>query len=362
MIFGNSVTTKSYFSDDMHSFLEKRLNLKNGGASVSVMKEGKLVYSDTFGYSNIETKCKVSEETRFNIASVSKIFALCAVMLLVKDGKLNLDGPIYRYIPEFRMSNKDYEKITTRMLLSYTSGMEGTFLDGYEGDSYDPLYKQKFLKSLKTMNLKFIPGESVNYCNNNFVPLEILVEKISGKKYISFIKERIINPLQLKNTDVSLGELISNLKNNNIACGYENGKNIPPLAISSYTAAGISSTSIDLCKFATIFCNDSENKLFNDNLLKEIKKTHTKKVENKTPEQCYCLGFSKLIGNKYKKFGILAKSGVSNNHQAYLFVIPDENITIAILFSDKDYDSWFSNNERLSFDILDKVIDYFKLK
>ena len=83
--------------------------------------------------------------------------------------------------------------------------------------------------------------------------------------------------MQLKNTDISLGELISNLKQNNIAYGYENGKNIPPLAISSYTAAGISSTSKDLCKFATVFCSDSENKLFNDNLLKEIKKTHTKK-------------------------------------------------------------------------------------
>lgn len=181
IIFGNSVTTKSYFFDDMHNFLEKRLNLKNDGTSVSVMKEGKLVYSDTFGYSSIETKCKVSEETRFNVASVIKIFALCAVMLLVKDGKLNLDEPVYGYILEFRMSNTDYKKITTRMLLSYTSGMEGTFLDGYLGDSYDPLYKQKFLKSLKTMNLKFIPGESVNYCNNNFVPLEILVEKISEK-------------------------------------------------------------------------------------------------------------------------------------------------------------------------------------
>lgn len=85
-------------------------------------------------------------------------------------------------------------------------------------------------------------------------------------------------------------------------------------------------------------------------------------MENKSPEQCYCLGFSKLIGDKYRKFGILAKSGVSNNHQAYLFIIPDANITIAILFSDKNYDSWFLNNERLFFDILDKVIDYFKLK
>ena len=144
IVFSNSVTAKSYFSDDMHSFLEKRLNLENGGASVSVMKDGKLVYSDTFGYSNIETKCKVSEETRFNVASVSKIFALCAVMLLVKDGKLNLDEPIYRYILEFRMSNKDYKKITTRMLLSYISGMEGTFLDSYDGDIYDPCINKNF--------------------------------------------------------------------------------------------------------------------------------------------------------------------------------------------------------------------------
>ncbi len=127
-------------------------------------------------------------------------------MILVDEGKLDIDEPIYEYIPEFSMVYENFKKITTRMLLSYSSGMSGIFLDGYEGDEYDENYTKKFLEFIKTQDLKFMPGKSSFYCNNSIIPIEILVEKITGQKYMDFLQQKIFTPLDLKNTGVSLGE------------------------------------------------------------------------------------------------------------------------------------------------------------
>ncbi|KAK8833998.1 hypothetical protein M9Y10_037220 [Tritrichomonas musculus] len=342
--------------ENVDYLLNEKLNLQNGGASIAIMHNGQIKYQNCYGFSDGETKEKINKNTRFNIASISKIFAVVATMILVDEEKLDIDKPICEYLPEFSMANENFKKITTRMLLSYSSGICGTFLDGYEGSEYDKNYTKKFLEFIKTQDLKFEPGSSSFYCNNSIVPIEILVEKLTGKRYIDFIKEKIFTPLDLKNTGVSLGEYLVN-GGTNIAYAFEGGQNIPPLAISSYTAGGLSSTAIDLCRLGEIFCENSQTKILSKRSINEIKKIHSNIIPDKIPEQVYCLGFSKIIGEKYQDVECLSKSGVSNNHQAMLFVLPEKNIVISILISDKDYESWFSTNNELMFNVLDGVIE-----
>lgn len=202
-----------------------------------------------------------------------------------------------------------------------------------------------------------MPGESSFYCNNSIVPIEIIVENITGQKYMDFIQERIFTSLDLKNTGVSLGEYSIN-GGTNIAYAFEDGENISPLAVSSYTAGGLSSTASDLCKFGEIFCENSQVKVLSKKSIEEIKKTHSNIIPDKIPEQVYCLGFSKIVDEKYQSVECLSKSGCSNNHQAMLFVLPRKNIVISVLISDKDYESWFSMNNEFMFNILDEVIGY----
>lgn len=342
--------------ENVDCVLNENLNLQNGGASITIMQNDQIKYQNCFGFSDGETKEKINKNTRFNIASVSKIFAVVATMILVDDGKLDIDKPIYKYLPEFSMANENFKKITTRMLLSYSSGISGTFLDGYEGDEYDKNYIKKFLEFIKTQDLKFMPGESSFYCNNSIVPIEILIEKITGQKYMDFLQEKIFTPLGLENTGVSLGEYSTN-GGTNIAYAFENGKNISPLAVSAYTAGGLSSTAEDLCKLGGIFCEDAQNQILSKKSIEEIRKIHSNVIPNKIPEQVYCLGFSKVVDKKYKFVECLSKSGVSNNHQAMLFVLPEKNVVVSILISDKDYESWFSTNNDLVFNLLDEIIE-----
>lgn len=96
--------------ENINNLLTKKLNLKNGGASIAIIDNGQIEYQNCFGFSNIETKEKINKNTRFNIAFVSKIFATVAMMILVDDGKLDIDKPIYEYLPEFSMANENYKK------------------------------------------------------------------------------------------------------------------------------------------------------------------------------------------------------------------------------------------------------------
>ena len=162
-------------------------------------------------------------------------------------------------------------------------------------------------------------------------------------------------PLDLKNTGVSLGEHSVNC-GTNIACAFEDGKNIPPLAVSWYTAGGLSSTASDLCKLGKIFCENSQVKILSKKSIGEIKKIHSNVIPDKALEQVYCLEFSKVVDEKYQPLNALVNQESLIIHQAMLFVLPEKNIVIPILISDKDYESWFSTNNDLMFNVLDEVI------
>ena len=101
-------------------------NGKASSASVAIMDNGKMVYSEGFGMADWEQSISVTRDTLYNIGSVSKTFCATAMMLLVDDQKVDLDHKVTEYIPEFIMADPRYKDITVRMLLNHTSGLPGT--------------------------------------------------------------------------------------------------------------------------------------------------------------------------------------------------------------------------------------------
>nr|MDA8088334.1 serine hydrolase [Nitrospiraceae bacterium] len=88
---------------------------KCGSATTAVMVDGQIVYAEGFGMANREQSIPVTADTLFNMGSISKIYVSTAVMLLVDDGLVSLDKPVTAYLPEFRMADERYKKITVRM-------------------------------------------------------------------------------------------------------------------------------------------------------------------------------------------------------------------------------------------------------
>lgn len=170
------------------------------GAAVAVVQNGKIVFKKGYGSANLEYGIPVTPKTIFHVASVSKQFTVFALLLLEEEGKLSLDDPIQKFIPEV----PDFgHTITLRHLATHTSGMRDQWdllnLAGWRWD--DVITKEHILKMVaKQQELNFKPGEQYMYCNTGFTLLAEVVARVSGKSFAEFTRTRIFEPLQMTNS------------------------------------------------------------------------------------------------------------------------------------------------------------------
>jgi CubicO group peptidase (beta-lactamase class C family) len=176
-----------------------------------VATKGKPVYHRAFGYKNFETKEPLDTASIFELASVSKQFTAMTIMMLQEEGKLNYDDPIGKYIPGL-----PYSGITIRHLLNHTSGLpdyqavmdehwDKTKVAGNQ-DNIEYLIKYHPAKL-------FDPTEKYLYSNTGYMLLASIVEKVSGKDFITVCDERIFSPLQMTSTAIRTREQKLNLPN-----------------------------------------------------------------------------------------------------------------------------------------------------
>jgi CubicO group peptidase (beta-lactamase class C family) len=174
------------------------------GVAVLVVKDGRKVFARGYGVSDLRTKQKIGPQTNFRLASVSKEFTAMAIMLLVHDHKLYYSDRLTDIFPGF----PEYGKaITIRQLLTHTSGLLDyedlmTKQFGSIPDEQIPQIKDagvlELLKQEKTT--KFAPGTKWDYSNSAYCVLAMVVEKVSGKPFGSFLSERIFGPLKMDHT------------------------------------------------------------------------------------------------------------------------------------------------------------------
>jgi CubicO group peptidase (beta-lactamase class C family) len=175
-----------------------------------VADKDKILEEQYLGMSDRKGNKKMSPDALFWIASQSKPFAGVAVMMLVEDGKLDLDEPITTYLPElnrmmvrslkkenFQVLEKLVKPITLRHLLSHTSGM--TFLGGVQEQTgkIDPLSLANSIYVTAITPLLFEPGESYEYSNQGINIAAAIVERVSGMNYETFLQKRIFEPLEM---------------------------------------------------------------------------------------------------------------------------------------------------------------------
>ena len=166
-------------------------------------EKGEIVSKGVSGFRDPEGKTPITEDTIFQLASVSKTFTATAVMLLVRQGKLNPEDRITKYFPELTA----YEGVTVRHLLNHTSGIPDYFDDA---DWFVDLWKaekrvpgnDEILRFLQETKAKpyFAPGEGLEYSNTGYNLLALLVERLSGVPYEQFLQKNIFEPAGMNAT------------------------------------------------------------------------------------------------------------------------------------------------------------------
>jgi len=172
------------------------------GGAVVLVDNGKVVIERCYGLAAIEYAIPITPSTRFELASVSKPFTAFAVMLLAKEGKLNLTDPVQQHLPEL----PDYgSPITVADLLHQTSGLS----DWIKVIPYSAQYSQfgfgtGHLLTLvgRQRNLEFAPGTKWSYSNTNYALLAEIVARATGKPFGEWMKENVFKPLGMNDTSV----------------------------------------------------------------------------------------------------------------------------------------------------------------
>ena len=174
------------------------------GIAVAIVKDGKIVLSKGYGVKSILTKEKVDANTLFGIASNSKAFTTAAIAMLVDEKKLNWDDKVIQYIPEFKMYNEYVtNEFTIRDLVTHRSGLglgAGDLMiwpDGSDFKAIDIIRNLQYLKPVSAFRTKY------DYDNLLYIVAGEVIAKVSRKSWCDFIEERILKPLEMKNSAAS---------------------------------------------------------------------------------------------------------------------------------------------------------------
>ena len=178
--------------------------------SVLVAKDGKIIFSKSYGMADLEWSVPNSPTTRFNIASMTKQFTAASILLLEDRGKLKTDDLVKKYLPDAPVS---WDKITIYHLLTHTSGISN------DAAKYEPGTPDKLVFNDRPLNSQ--PGEQWAYTNLGYIVLGYLLERISGQTYEEFVRENIFKPLGMD--DSGLMSFVSILPRR--ASGYWPGSN-----------------------------------------------------------------------------------------------------------------------------------------
>ncbi|MGC4044945.1 MAG: serine hydrolase domain-containing protein [Armatimonas sp.] len=237
-------------ADSVDSYIRMRQERDHvPGIAVAIVKDGKVVRKKGYGYADLEHKARVTTDTPYQLASVTKQFTATAIMMLVEEGKLKLEDRVSQHLTDLPAA---WSEVTIRQLLNHTSGIKSyTSVPDFGKMMRTDFSHQEILGLVAKEPLEFASGSAWNYNNTGYFLLGMLLEKVSGKLYGDFLTERIFKPLGMSRTRVNNLQIVIPGR----ARGYtwdgstvRNGEYVSPTQ--PYAAGALISTIDDMIKWA----------------------------------------------------------------------------------------------------------------
>ena len=183
-------------SAEIDDYLENLVEVEGiPGIALAVVRDGSVIYSRAFGVREVGKDERLTPEHIFHFASVSKPFVATAVVQLAERGKLNLDDPVVKHLPYFRLADERYGDISIRQMLDHTSGMPD--VEDYEWDNpqSDDGAAERYVRSIAPEQLLWEPGSGWQYSNMAFDVLGDLIAKVSGMSFEEYVRKHILEPI-----------------------------------------------------------------------------------------------------------------------------------------------------------------------
>ena len=296
------------------------------GAGVVLVRDGKIVFSKGYGYSNLAKRAPVvPDRTLFRPGSVSKLFTWTAVMQLVQAGKLNLDADVNTYL-DFKIPPKFGKPITLRNLMTHTPGFEETVRDLFV-EKGSQLYPLRDYLIRRMPNRIFPPGEVIAYSNYGATLAGYIVQRVSGEPYAQYVERHIFKPLGMDHSTM-VQPLPPNLAPL-MAEGYvtaSSGKAQPFEFVEAAPAGSASATVSDMARFMLAYLQ-ANPKLLNPATIREM---FTLQVAPAPGMNGFDLGFYQENRNGQR---IVAHAGDTGVFHSDLHLMPDARTGIFMSFN-----------------------------
>src|SRR5258705_489336 len=293
------------------------------GCAAAVSLNGETVFEKAFGLADMEFSVPNTPQIIFESGSVAKQFTAAAMVLLQQDGKLSLDDPVRKYIPEL----PDYgAPLTIRHLLNHTSGIRdwGTVMSLTGAGRGDRVISQDLALDVITHQraLDFTPGAEYSYSNSGYNLLAIIVERVSKQKFSAFLEERLFKPLGMKNS--SLRDDYQRIVPGRAQAYSRQGTgpwrlNMPFMNV--YGNGGMLTTVGDWMKWNAML----DAKSLGAPLVEALE---TRGVLNDGPKIAYALG---VTVDTYKGLKDVSHGGATAGYQTFLARYPDNKVSIAVM-------------------------------
>lgn len=309
------------------------------GAAIGIYHKDE-IFTNSFGITHKDNPLPVTSDTIFHIGSTTKTFTATVIMMLVDEGKLELDVPVRTYLPNFKLQDESIaEKVTVRQLLTHTAGWDGDlFTDFGNGDDA----QSKYVDAIMERPQYFPLGKVWAYNNTGFVIAAHIIEIICEKSYEVVVQERILDPLGMTKTFYFENQIMLH----RFATGHEITKDDVRLPInfkrwsvsrSVSGAGGISSTIQDQLIYAK-FHLDGGVTADGTRLISEasIKEMQAHQFTVGTPISY--MGLSWMVDD-YDDFRILAHGGTTPGQISAFFIVPEKDFAFTLLSNGAGYNA-----------------------
>ena len=300
------------------------------GISISIIQKGKLIFRNSYGIADLETKTDLDSKTNFNIGSLTKQFTALATLQLAESKKLSLDDHLDKFFPG--LDKKVAETVTVRELLTHSSGIIDHYVLTYTKD-LKHAHINDVLKAIKNADSTyFFPGSHFRYSNTAYCLLSLIIEKVSRVGYAQYLKKNIFIPLGMTKTVVwrekekieneALGYELDTTTNSFKKSGADEN-----IFFSTEGDGGIYTSVDDYLKW---FAALQSGTIFQKEMIRQARSSQF--LIDKENHLSYGYGWFVDEGSMPAK---VYHSGSNGGFRSYSFSIPEKNFLI-VIFSNRD--------------------------
>ena len=323
----------AYIEREMH-----RLNIP--GVSLAIVEGDQIVYTRGYGQARPAGEAP-TPQTPFFIGSLTKSFTALAVMQLVEAGKVELDAPVQRYLPWFRVADPQASaQMTVRHLLNQTSGLpyfpSAAALADFD-DSPGAIVRQ--VRALSTLKIKNPVGTKFAYSNLNFNILGLIVETTSGEPYADFVQKHIFDPLEMRHSYSTTADA----KRDGLAMGHRHWFSLPfpepdiPIPAGSLPSGQLISCAEDIAHYLIAHLNSGrygDSQILSEEGIEELQRGVAEWREMGMLVGYYGMGW---VSQEIGKVRVVSHSGNVPNFSAFMGLVPAQKRGVILLLNADPY-------------------------